>query len=442
MFIWPELQGHDIRWWMRTRPLAGLALGVLLLAAAPFAVRALRARAGNVTSEEPDLVKRTTRRPAGTSIVPPFSGLDLKHIAVDDEGGTAAMADGRTARLTVDPALQRAAIGLLERHQLAEAAIVAMDPATGEILAWASHSADGQDACKHAASPAASVFKIVTASALVENAGLDASTRECYAGGGEQRIVRSDLAVDPLRDRWCVTLGNAMGRSTNAVFARLALRDLAPKQLDDMARSLGFGEPVPFDVEVQKSEISVPEGDDLGFARTAAGFWNTTLSPLHAAWLSAMVARGGELPKPFIVREVKDKGGTVVYAAPAPSVVRRAVKPDTAAAVGQMMEHTVTEGTSFKAFHDGGGRAFLHGIGVAGKTGTLADPGGKRMYTWFTSFAPVHPGPGERQIALGVLVIDPPKWKVKANVVARELLEAYFYPNRALQAQARSNRAK
>lgn len=422
---------------MRTRPLAGLALGVLILAAAPFVVRAVRARQGNVTSEEPDLVKRV-RRPALMMVSPPFAGLDLKHIAVDDEGATTTMADARIAKLTVDPALQRAAVGLLEKHQLQEAAIVAMDASTGEILAWASHSADGKDACVRATSPAASVFKIVTGSTLVENAGLDANTRECYAGGGEQRIVKSDLVVDPIRDRWCVSLGNAMGRSTNAVFARLALRDLQPKQLDDMARALGFGEPIPFDVEVQKSDVAVPEGDDLGFARTAAGFWNTTLSPFHAAWLSATVARGGEMPKPFIVREVKDKSGAIVYVAPAPSVVRRAMKPDTAAAVGQMMEHTVTEGTSYKAFHDGGGRAFLHGIGVAGKTGTLASPDGKRLYTWFTGFTPVKAGPGERQIAVGVLVIDPPKWRVKANVVSRELLESYFYPNHGVQGRSPS----
>jgi len=95
-----------------------------------------------------------------------------------------------------------------------------------------------------------------------------------------------------------------------------------------------------------------------------------------------------------------------------------------------MMEHTVTEGTSFKAFHDPAGRVFLRGIGVAGKTGTLADASGKKLYTWFTAFAPARPGPGERQIAVAVLVIDTPKWKVKANVVAREVFEAYFYPNR------------
>src|SRR5437867_6779270 len=132
---------------MRTRPLAGFVLGVSILCAAPFAMRALRTRSGSVTSEEPDLAMRRIQRPAAMMIAPPFSGLDLKHIAVDDAGATAAMADGRLARLTVEPSLQRAAVGLLERHQLAYAAIVVMDPASGEVLAWPSHSPGGTVAC-------------------------------------------------------------------------------------------------------------------------------------------------------------------------------------------------------------------------------------------------------------------------------------------------------
>ena len=56
-----------------------------------------------------------------------------------------------------------------------------------------------------------------------------------------------------------------------------------------------------------------------------------------------------------------------------------------------MMEHTVSEGTSWRAFHDPHGAAFLPGIEVAGKTGTLTDGEAHRYYTWFTGFAPAHP---------------------------------------------------
>jgi len=63
---------------------------------------------------------------------------------------------------------------------------------------------------------------------------------------------------------------------------------------------------------------------------------------------------------------------------------------------------------------------------VAGKTGTLTDDHAQRFYTWFTGFAPSHPVPGVRPIAVAVLVVNGPSWRVKANVVARQVLQAYF----------------
>jgi cell division protein FtsI/penicillin-binding protein 2 len=104
-----------------------------------------------------------------------------------------------------------------------------------------------------------------------------------------------------------------------------------------------------------------------------------------------------------------------------------------------MMDTTVSDGTSYRAFHDAKGRAFLPNIAVAGKTGTLTEPSSQRFYTWFTGFAPSRPivFPPEatkdghepvqpRKIAFGVLVVNEPKWTIKANVLAREVLRAYF----------------
>ena len=91
-----------------------------------------------------------------------------------------------------------------------------------------------------------------------------------------------------------------------------------------------------------------------------------------------------------------------------------------------MMEHTITEGTSRRAFHDGRGGSFFPGISVAGKTGTLTDNEKQRFYTWFTGFAPSRPMKGVRPVAIAVLVVNEPTWHVKANVVARDMLRAYF----------------
>ncbi len=395
-----------------------------------FTTRALRkhapsaAAAALASDETPAALKAAPV--AAVEAPPSFSGLDLVHLSIADGGVTTTLDGKRTAKLTIDPALQRQANAILMRHKLPEAAVVVMDPATGQILAYASHVETGpkRDLCVEAKAPSASVFKIVTASALVDKAGLGPDTRECYAGGGDQRITAGDLVTDPLRDKYCVTLGQAMGKSTNAVFARLASRDLTAAQVDTAAKNFGYGEPIPFDVPVAPSKLEIPDGG-LAFARTAAGFWNTTLSPLGAVWISAIVAHGGEAIRPYVVQELRDEHGQTTWTAKGSQVVRQAVSKDTAAALGAMMDHTVSEGTSYKAFHDKKGTAFLP-VAASGKTGTLTDPDGQRFYTWFTGFAPAHPKPGERQVAIAVLVVNGPKWQVKANVVAREILTAWF----------------
>jgi peptidoglycan glycosyltransferase len=387
--------------------------------------------AAAATGDAPAAVQVAPLKPAATSAsvagpTPPFADLDLTHEVIDAQEVTAPLGK-RTAHLTVDPRLQRSALSLIKQHKLPEAAIVMMDPETGAILVWASHVDASErhrspryDFAASAIAPSASVFKIVTAATLVEHDGLGPQTRECIARSAEQRILASDLVDDPLRDKWCMTLATAMGKSENAVFARLAHRRLDPATLGQMAHAFGYGEAVAFDLPVQPGELRLPD-EPLPFARTAAGFWNTTLSPIHAAYISAIVARGGSAIRPVLVRRVTS-GATVDYESPAP-VSRGVIRPETAQALATMMEHTVSEGTSYRAFHDAHRRPFLP-VQAAGKTGTLNDPDGQHLYTWFTGFAPAHGT--KKEVVIAVLVVNRPRWHVKANVVAREMLRDYF----------------
>ncbi len=355
----------------------------------------------------------------------PVAGLDLAHIALGDGVPTATARAGR-AQLTLEADLQQTAAALMRGRHLPEAAVVLMNVASGRLLVYASHVEGGpdRDLCVEATAPSASVFKIVTAAALIEDAHLGPDTRQCYLGG-ERRIGALDLVDDPQRDKWCTTLAGAMGRSINAVFARLAKEHLTPEQLDAMARRFGYGQSLPFDVPVQPSAIHVPN-DPLEFARTAAGFWNSTLSPIGAAEISAIVARGGESIRPRIVDKIVDGSGAVVWAAPDTPSSSRAIASDAAEKIATMMRHTVSDGTSWRAFHDPRGGAFLPGVTVAGKTGTLTDGQSHRYYTWFTGFAPSQPEPGIEQVAVAVLVVNGPTWQIKANALARDVLRAYF----------------
>jgi cell division protein FtsI/penicillin-binding protein 2 len=413
------------------RPLVLLAVGLPVLAV----VAALVARR---THAEPTAIAKLTGPAAAVAAAAPpaptLAGLDVAKLEVKDDGATVPLPDRRVARLAIDPALQRVADGVMKQHHLPEAAVVVMDVETGKILVYASHLEKGpqHDLATQATAPAASVFKVVTGAALVEHAGLEPDEKQCYSGG-EQRILAQDLVPDPRRDRWCTTLGGAMGRSINTVFARLAVAHLKPAQLEETAHAFGFGSTLPFDVPVQPSAAHFPD-DTLGFARTAAGFWNTTLSPLHAAWMAAMIARGGEPVRPVLVSDVVE-GGKVQWSAPTGLGQRRVIRSETAHALTTMMESTVTDGTSYRAFHDGKGHSFLPGIAVAGKTGTLTEGSSQRFYTWFTGFAPSKPvtfasdvaDPIQpRKVAFAVLVVNDPKWTIKANVLAREVLRAYF----------------
>ncbi len=402
---------------------------VVLGGAAFFAYRhPLHAETTKLKETEP------LRLRTATHVVPP----DVKTITPHDfrQGPSewfAPLPGGRIAHLTLDRELHDFAVRLLAHHHLPEASIVMLDADTGEVLAYASHAEHGavRDFATVAKAPAASVFKVVTGAALVENAGVTPDQKECYSGGGSEHINQSDLTPNPARDKWCVTVAGAMGRSLNTVFARLAQQKLQPKTLDATAHAFGFGTALPFDLDVQPSEVHIPE-DSLGFARTAAGFWNTTLSPLHAAVIAGALAHKGELVRPRIVRSVEEAGHDV-YEADGPTTFGRVAKEETVNAVATMMDKTVAEGTSYRAFHDNKGQAFLPGVRVSGKTGTLTDAAAQRYYTWFVGFAHKNaappagpPAPPGRRIAIAVLAVNHATWHVKANTLAREMLRATF----------------
>lgn len=396
----------------------GLAAAGALLITAPLLLR------NRVAAEDGDdaLAKSKAEKGFSKAVTPPpLTGLDLARLK--DEGAeiTAPAHGGRIAHLTIEPTLQKLAKQLLRQNQIPEAAVVMTDTATGKILVYASHVEKGppRDLCVEANAPAASIFKIVTGAALVEQAGLQADAKQCY-WGGEHRLQMENLLDDPRKDKYCATLTDAMGRSLNTVIARLALKNLDAPRLLATAKQFGFNEGIPFDVPVQAHTIKLPD-DTLGFARTSAGFWNTTLSPLAGASIAMTVANRGTMIRPYVVDRITDKEGATLYKASSRQVIRRAIKSETAEQVTKMMEATVRDGTSYKAFHDKSGASFLPDITVAGKTGTLTG-GAEQYYTWFVAFAPSR----APEVTVSVLVVNGPMWRVKANLIGREMLRAYF----------------
>jgi peptidoglycan glycosyltransferase len=402
--------------------MAALARWIGLGAALGISLALIPVVRGSITPLNAPLRKMMRPDAPVAPLVPKLDGLDLMRMDLRPQRVTAPLSDGRTAELTLDPVVQRAARAQMQRYRMPEAGTVLMDVKTGRLIAYASYVAEGEpfDVNARAGAPAASVFKVVTGAALVEKAGLNAETEQCYHGG-KSRIMPDELVDDPRRDRWCATVAIAMGRSLNVVFGRLAQKHLTPEDITAMGGAFGFGAPIPFAVANEAPKIQVPQ-EPIEFARTSAGFWNTTLSPLAAALLAQTIANHGITLEPRIVAAVFQGKDEIWREDREPHMLRQAVKSSTANELTQMMLQTVSNGSAFKSFHDEHGTAYLPGIEIAGKTGTLSDHQANRHYTWFIGFAPAD----KPEVAISALVVNTPNWQIKGPQLARDVLRAYF----------------
>lgn len=366
---------------------------------------------------------KATKTSGPVVIDAPIEGVDPARAWRDSQGYMVDLSQGRRAVLTVEPGWQRATAALLVRYEIPRASVVVLDTDTGRVQVYASTSDTGaNDLALDATPPAASVFKIVTASALLSH-GVFENAVTCYSGG-MHALHERDLVPDAGRDHECISLAEAFGRSANTVFARRAIERLSPSDLLAAAQAWGFGQAVPFDTPATSGSVDVPEkvGTGIDFARAAAGFGHSYLSPLHGAMIAQAIARGGEMQRPFIVDSVRDAQGTRL-AVGASRAWRRAVSPEVASALSRMMTHSVSEGgTAFHAFHDPAGRPFLPNVAIGGKTGTLDVPQPYRAYTWFVGNAAT---PAKR-VSFAVMIANGPVWRVRAPTLARQVLQIIY----------------
>src|SRR5690606_32335539 len=140
-------------------------------------------------------------------------------------------------------------------------------------------------------------------------------------------------------------------------------------RISKAARALGFGRPARFALETEASRFTVPK-DDLERARFAAGFWSSELSALDGALLTNAIATGGLRVTPRIVAEIVYPDGKVhPVVAPKPE---RVLPSWVAEQIGAMMVKTTETGTAARAFSRRSPQSPLHGMKIAGKTGSLS----------------------------------------------------------------------
>lgn len=303
---------------------------------------------------------------------------------------------------TRDANLEATLRGLLQQGQTPYGAVVVMEAATGRIVAIAEHSTRGsaEALALRPIAPAASVFKVVTTSALLE-AGVPTDEKVCFHGGKTR--MNPSLLKDSRRDNTCVTLGEVIPKSANVAAAKLATLHLTPEQLRDHARRWGFGHTLGVK-GLQPSTARIPD-DAFAFAEAAAGFGDVKLSAMHGAVLAAVVANGGHLVTPTTSFDETPRHTRVIDAG-------------AARALRRMMTETVSTGTGRRAFQKGPGL----GVSAAGKTGSLTDYSTGLDSSWFVGFAPAD----APEYVVSAVVVNTATWHIKAPWLAKESLRHTF----------------
>jgi peptidoglycan glycosyltransferase len=345
---------------------------------------------------------------------------------------------------TLDLDAQRAAVqGLAGKC----GAAVALEPATGRVLALASAPSfdpnlvetdfDSIEAITAPCKPAAplldratagrfvpgSTFKVITAAAALDTGAFTPESEFDDPGYcelfGRKVFNFADQSGPEVFGR--VTLAEALENSVNSVFCNIG-KDLGADTVLEYAKRFGFYERPPIELPSEEVLISglyrngrlydpaSPSEVDPG--RLAFGQERLVVTPLQMALVMAGVANGGVVMRPQLVERIVAPDGGVVERFEAERW-KEAIKPSTAAELTAMMTRVVESGT--------GTAAQIPGIPVAGKTGTAETGVLGRNNTWFVCFAPAN----DPQVAVAVALSDQAgTGGVTAAPIARQIIEA------------------
>ncbi len=342
--------------------------------------------------------------------------------AVENGRYIGRLENGMTLRYTVDPTLQKAVQSYFEKYRVPYGAFVAMDPKTGRVLALVDHSTRDpktQGLFLRASYPAASIFKLIAAAAAIEEKLISADTTISYRGEFNH-LNPAYWKDDPEEDTLETTLADALAQSNNVVFAKLAYRWLDTKTLLKYGTQFQFNRPISFESPVEISRLAIDETENA-LALTAAGFGRVGISPIHAALLGAAIANDGVMLKPCLVDSVTNRSKEKVYECVSKTLAKP-VSSKTAAMLRQMMGKTVREGTVQDVFRPRDLERSLHGISIAGKTGSLRGTNPRGHYSWFIAMAPLE----DPQIVVAAMVVNDPVWHILSPHVAKTGLASYF----------------
>ena len=319
---------------------------------------------------------------------------------------------GKNIRLTIDLGLQAILedeIDATYRDLKPETVnAVMVDPATGEILAMASRPCfdpnkpgDAQpEQMKNRAIidmvEPGSTFKIVVAAGALNEGKVDEkSTIFCENG-------RFHFAGRTLRDHHgygLMSVHDILVKSSNIGSAKMAMM-MGGDKFYEYVRRFGFGERLGIELPGEIPGLVHPPArwDKLTITRMPMGH-SVAVTPLQIAMGMSVIANGGNLMAPQIVKAIETPGTGVEPVQP--RLIREVVPEKTARFVGNALAAVTQQGGTATY-------ARVNGYTVAGKTGTaqkVSEKGGYAPGKYVVSFVGYMPVENPRFVCL-VMVDD------------------------------------
>jgi penicillin-binding protein 2 len=350
---------------------------------------------------------------------------------------------GENLVLTLDAGLQQVAEEALGQEA---GAVVAIDPRNGEVLAlvskpdyplstfagkvkakeWSELLNDERHPMNNRAVqglyPPGSVFKLVTAIAALQEGAI--TPDEKLTCTGIHWISNWPYRCWKEVGHGSIAMEQAITESCDIYFYQLGLK-LKVDALARWTREFGFGEPSGIDLPGEAGGL-VP---DPAWKQAREGLpWfpgNTVMmsigqgyllaTPLQLAQMVSVVANGGTLIQPHLLKRVTSPEGDTMAEPAYPPQRQLGLEAEALHLVQRGMEGAVAnrKGTAW--------RARVAGVSVAGKTGTAQNPHGED-HAAFVCFAPVE----SPEIAIAIVVENGGEGGLTAAPIARRMLEHHF----------------
>ena len=300
------------------------------------------------------------------------TGIPLPHVDDGFKTGNKGANIGLTINLDMQKVVERELSQAMEKYDATQALAIVMNPKTGELLSLASvptfdpanyqnvdPSIYNRNLPVWMTFEPGSTFKIITLAAGLEEKVVD--LKDAFYDPGYVMVANAKLRCWKRSGHKDQTFLEVVENSCNPGFVEIGQR-LGPEKLNKYIRDFGFGQSTGSGIAGEARGILFSEKNfgPVEQATTAFG-QGISVTPIQQVQAVAAAINGGNLYRPYIVKEITDDKGKVLQSF-SPDMQRRVISEETSEQVRKALESVVANGS--------GGKAFVDGLRVGGKTGT------------------------------------------------------------------------